>query len=62
MLILTRRVGERILIGEDIVVEVRGIHGTQVRVGVDAPRETRVDREELRERINRQQRKPQGAK
>lgn len=51
MLILTRRVGERLVIGDDIVVEVLGVKGNQVRIGVDAPTSTRVDREEIRKRI-----------
>jgi len=51
MLILTRRVGERLVIGDDIVAEVLGVKGNQVRIGVDAPLDTRVDREEIRKRI-----------
>lgn len=51
MLILTRRVGERLVIGDDIVIEVLGVKGNQVRIGVDAPKDTRVDREEIRKRI-----------
>ena len=51
MLILTRRIGETIRIGEDVVVTVLGIKGTQVRVGVEAPKEIAVHREEVYERI-----------
>jgi carbon storage regulator len=51
MLILTRRVGETVMIGNDISVTVLGVKGNQVRVGVNAPKEVRVDREEVRERI-----------
>jgi carbon storage regulator len=51
MLILTRRVGETIRIGEDVVVTVLGVKGNQVRVGVDAPRSVEVHREEIYERI-----------
>ena len=47
MLILTRRVGETIKIGEDIEVTVIGVNGAQVRLGIKAPKETRVDREEI---------------
>jgi carbon storage regulator len=52
MLILTRRVGEVIRIGPHIVVTVLGVNGTHVRIGVDAPKEVAVHREEVFERIN----------
>ena len=52
MLILTRRVGETLVIGDDIVVTVLSIKGNQVRVGVKAPKEISVHREEVLERIN----------
>ena len=51
MLILTRRVGERIVIGPDIAVEVLEVKGNQVRLGIDAPAEIEVHREEIAERI-----------
>jgi carbon storage regulator len=51
MLILTRRVGETIRIGNDIDITVLGVNGQQVRIGVTAPKTVRVDREEVRERI-----------
>jgi carbon storage regulator len=51
MLILSRRVGETIRIGPHIVVTVLGVNGTQVRIGVDAPRDVEVHREEIFERI-----------
>jgi carbon storage regulator len=51
MLILTRRVGEIIRIGPDIVVTVLGVNGSHVRVGVDAPKDVAVHREEVFERI-----------
>lgn len=51
MLILTRRATESIMIGNDIVVTVLGMNGNTVRLGVTAPRDLRVDREEVRERI-----------
>jgi len=60
MLILTRRVGETIIIGEDIAVTVLGVQGNQVRVGVNAPKEISVHREEIYERI--QQEKQAGNK
>jgi len=52
MLILTRRVGETVMIGEDIVVTVLGIKGNQVRIGVQAPKNVAVHREELLKRIH----------
>jgi carbon storage regulator len=51
MLILSRRVGEIIRIGPHIVVTVLGVNGTQVRIGVDAPRDVEVHREEIFQRI-----------
>ena len=51
MLILTRKVGETIRIGEDVSVTVLGVKGNQVRVGVAAPRSVAVNREEIHERI-----------
>ncbi len=55
MLILTRRVGETVMIGEDITVTVLGVKGNQVRVGVNAPRTVAVHREEIFERIKREE-------
>lgn len=55
MLILTRRVGETIMIGEDIAITVLGVTGNQVRIGVNAPKEVAVHREEIYERIQREQ-------
>jgi carbon storage regulator len=58
MLILTRRVGETVVIGNDVTVTVLGVKGNQVRLGVNAPREVAVHREEIFERI--QGEKPAG--
>lgn len=51
-LILTRRISETVIIGDDITVTVIGIDGGQVRLAFSAPPEVRIDREEIRERIN----------
>ena len=51
MLILTRKVGEVIMIGEDIVVKVLGVRSGQVKIGIEAPRELPVHRHEIFERI-----------
>ena len=51
MLILTRRVGEKIVIGENVTVTVLSVKGNQVRIGIDAPRDVMVNREEIYQRI-----------
>ncbi len=54
MLILTRRVGETVMIGNDITVTILGVKGNQVRVGINAPKNVAVHREEIYERIRRE--------
>jgi carbon storage regulator len=54
MLILTRRVGESLMIGDEVNVTVLGIRGNQVRIGVNAPKDVAVHREEIYERIQQE--------
>lgn len=53
MLILTRRAGEKLIIGDDVAITVLGIKGAQVRVGIEAPKEISVHREEVYNTINK---------
>ena len=55
MLILTRRVGETVMIGDEVTITVLGVKGNQVRVGISAPKSIAVHREEIYERIKREQ-------
>lgn len=58
MLILTRRVGETLMIGNDVQVTVLGNKGNQIRIGIDAPKDVEVHREEIYKRIQQQNAAP----
>jgi carbon storage regulator len=58
MLILTRRVGETLMVGDDITVTVLGVKGNQVRLGVNAPKDVAVHREEIYNRIQHEDDEP----
>ena len=58
MLILTRRVGESLMIGDEVTVTVLGVKGNQVRIGVNAPKHVSVHREEIYERIRAEKHEP----
>jgi len=60
MLILTRRVGETLMVGDDVTVTVLGVKGNQVRIGVNAPKDVSVHREEIYQRIQREKAGEQG--
>lgn len=63
MLIMTRQVGEKIIIGDDIEIVITGVshNGNQVRIGVEAPRDVSVHREEIYQRIQKERRLAQAS-
>jgi carbon storage regulator len=62
VLILTRRVGEKLIIGENVTVCVLGVKGNQIRIGIDAPPEVAVNREEIHAKILKQKKALNGTK
>lgn len=57
MLILSRRIGESLIIGDDVQITVMDVHGSQVKIGIEAPKEVSVHREEIYDRIQREKEK-----
>ena len=55
MLILTRRISEKIIIGENVTVTILSVKGNHVRIGIDAPRDVKINREEIFKRVQKEQ-------
>ena len=60
MLILTRRIGETLMVGDEVTITVLGVKGNQVRIGVNAPKDVAVHREEIYQRIQREKDSDEG--
>ena len=60
MLILTRKVNESLMVGDDVIVTVLGIKGGQIRIGINAPRDVEVHRQEVYEKIQNERREDKG--
>jgi carbon storage regulator len=60
MLVLTRRIGEKIVIGDNVTVTILGAKGNQIRIGIAAPRDIQVNREEIFQRILKEQKALRG--
>jgi len=58
MLILTRRIGETLMVGDEVTITVLGVKGNQVRIGVNAPKDVAVHREEIYQRIQKEKSSP----
>ena len=60
MLVLTRRIGETLMVGDEITVTILGINGNQTRIGINAPRDVAVHREEIYEKIQQEKMESEG--
>ena len=58
MLILTRRIGEKLIVGGNVTVTVLGVRGNQIRMGIDAPPEVKIHREEIYQKIQAERKTP----